>query len=45
MDSLLLERILWEPYLVVTDVTGTVSFSDTSTSDAQFVLYRARILE
>lgn len=36
---------VWEPYVVVTNVTGTVTFTDTANSGNASVLYRARILD
>ena len=36
---------LWTPFLVVTNVTGRVSFSDSQQSQASVGLYRARILD
>jgi hypothetical protein len=38
------DDLIWRPYLVLTNVTGTVIFTDSSTTeDAAF--YRARILD
>jgi hypothetical protein len=36
---------VWHPFLVLTNVTGTVNFSDTANSGAANVWYRARILD
>jgi hypothetical protein len=38
-------EIVWRPYAVVTNVTGTVTFSDSAQSGAAVVLYRGRILD
>ena len=35
----------WKPFLVLTNVTGTVTFSDTANSGAKNVFFRARILD
>jgi hypothetical protein len=35
----------WEPFVVVTNVTGTVTFSDSANSGAHNVFFRARILD
>jgi hypothetical protein len=37
-------EIVWRPYMVVTNVSGTVTFSDQANSGSAVVLYRARIL-
>lgn len=39
-----LQTRIWQPFITVTNVTGTVNFSDTSDSGSAVVLYRARIL-
>jgi hypothetical protein len=39
------ENFLWQPFLVVTNVSGTVTFTDSSTGDSALTLYRARILD
>jgi hypothetical protein len=39
------EEIVWRPLTVITNVTGTVTFSDTADSGAAMVWYRARILD
>ena len=39
------EDSVWRPYTVVTNVTGTVTFTDTASSGSGAVLYRARILD
>lgn len=39
------EGAVWHPFVVLTNVTGTVNFSDTADSSAATVLYRARILD
>ena len=36
---------VWRPYLTVTNVTGTVTFSDAANLSGQAVLYRSRILD
>jgi hypothetical protein len=36
---------IWNPFVVLTNVTGTVIFSDTADSGDATVLYRARILD
>ena len=36
---------VWQPFEVITNVTGTVTFTDTVESNADVVLYRARILD
>ena len=36
---------VWHPFLVITNVTGTVTFTDTADSGATNVWYRARILD
>lgn len=38
------EETVWRPFTVVTNVTGTVEFTDTADSGAANVWYRARIL-
>ena len=35
----------WTPYAIVTNITGTVNFTDHASSEANNVFYRARILE
>ena len=35
----------WEPYLVLTNVTGTVTFTDSANTGANVVLFRARLLD
>lgn len=35
---------VWQPFITVTNETGTVQFSDTENSGSAVVLYRARIL-
>ena len=40
-----INHTVWQPYTVVTNVTGTVTFTDTANSGAATVLYRARILD
>ncbi len=35
----------WHPYLVLTNITGTVNFTNTTDADAAAVMYRARILD
>lgn len=39
------EETVWRPFTVVTNVTGTVTFTDTADSAASVVWYRARILD
>lgn len=39
-----INEVVWRPYTVVTNVTGTVTFSDQANSGSAVVLYRARIL-
>lgn len=39
------EDTVWHPFIVITNVTGTVTFTDTVNSGAAKVLYRARILD
>jgi len=36
---------VWRPYVVLTNVTGTVTFTDSADTAARAVLYRARILD
>jgi hypothetical protein len=36
---------VWRPFTVITNVTGTVIFTDTADSGAANVWYRARILD
>ena len=36
---------VWRPYVVLTNATGTVTFSDSGGANARVVLYRARILD
>lgn len=36
---------VWRPHLTVTNVTGTVTFSDAASVSGQAVLYRSRILD
>jgi len=38
------DEIIWQPYTVVTNSSGTVTFSDQASSGSAVVLYRARIL-
>jgi hypothetical protein len=40
-----IEHSIWQPYVVVTNVTGTVTFKDSGNSGAAVVLYRSRILD
>jgi hypothetical protein len=35
----------WLPFIVLTNVTGSVTFSDSASSGSAVVLYRARILD
>jgi hypothetical protein len=37
-------EVVWRPYTVVTNVNGTVTFSDHADSGSTVILYRARIL-
>jgi hypothetical protein len=39
------QDFVWEPYLVLTNVTGTVTFTDSASSGANVVLYRSRLLD
>jgi len=39
------EETVWHPYMVLTNITGTVTFTDTANSGAANVWYRARILD
>jgi hypothetical protein len=36
---------IWQPYTIVTNVTGTVNFSDSANSGSAVVFYRGRILD
>lgn len=38
-------KLDWRPYTVVTNSTGTATFSDTANSASKVVLYRARLLD
>jgi len=35
----------WRPFVVLTNVTGTVTFTDSANSDSGVVFYRSRILD
>lgn len=37
--------VAWQPFIVLTNITGTVTFTDTANTGADTVLYRARILD
>ena len=39
------EETVWHPYMVLANITGTVTFTDTADSGAANVWYRARILD
>lgn len=39
------EETVWRPFTVLTNITGTVNFTDTANSGAANVWYRARILD
>ncbi len=39
------QDLVWQPYLVLTNITGTVTFSDSANGDAHVVLFRARRLD
>jgi hypothetical protein len=43
--SLRSEDQIWRPYMVLTNVTGNVSFTDSAASEAVAAFYRARILD
>jgi hypothetical protein len=38
-------QTIWEPFVVVTNTTGTVTFTDTANSGSSVVFYRSRILD
>jgi hypothetical protein len=40
-----LEDLVWRPFVVLTNVTGTVNFTDSPNGNAALVLYRSRILD
>jgi hypothetical protein len=40
-----LADLVWRPHLVLTNVTGTVTFTDPTPPPDEVVFYRARILE
>jgi len=35
----------WQPYLVITNITSTATFTDTANSGSGVVFYRSRILD
>jgi hypothetical protein len=36
---------VWQPYVVVTNVSGTATFTDSANSGSAVTFYRARILD
>jgi hypothetical protein len=43
--SVTAQQAIWNPFQVLTNVSGTVTFSDTNDLSAGIVLYRGRILD
>ena len=39
------QEAVWQPYMVLTNITGTVTFTNTANSDAISAWFRARILD
>jgi len=43
--AVLSDEALWRPFVVLTNITGTVTFTDNANSGTVTALYRARILD
>ena len=44
-ESILNNQLVWRPFVILTNVTGSASFSDSADAASAAVFYRARILD